>query len=82
MQKKHPIQATKEESGPCSYRIDVVVSAKRCEEEFKNAYQAASRGIKIPGFRPGKAPASVLRQMLGDDAKEHAKEYLIEPQTR
>jgi trigger factor len=78
VQKKHPIEATKEESGPCSYKINVVVSAKRCEEEFKNAYQAASRGIKIPGFRPGKAPASVLRQMLGDEAISHAKEYLIE----
>ena len=34
--------------------------------------------MKIPGFRPGKAPASVLRQMLGDDLLTHAKEHLLE----
>ncbi|MFT7517612.1 MAG: trigger factor [Myxococcota bacterium] len=78
MSKNHPIEATKTESGPCEYKISVTVPAERVTQEFNHAYQSASRGMKIPGFRPGKAPASVLRQMLGDDLLSHAKEHLLE----
>jgi trigger factor len=76
--KNHPIEATKTESGPCEYTVNVVVPAERVTQEIDHAYQDASRGQKIPGFRPGKAPASVLRSMYGDDLLEHAKEHLLE----
>ncbi|MDP6963857.1 MAG: trigger factor, partial [Planctomycetota bacterium] len=78
MQKNHPIEATKVESGPCEYTISVIVPAERVTQEFNHAYQDAARGQKIPGFRPGKAPASVLRSMYGDGLLEHAKEHLLE----
>ena len=73
-----PIEAEKNELGPCHYQISVKVPAERVTQEFDHAYKAASRGMKIPGFRPGKAPASVLRQMMGDGIQEHAVEHLFE----
>jgi trigger factor len=76
--KNHPIQATKTESGPCEYKISVTVPVERVTEEINHAYQDAARGQKIPGFRPGKAPASVLRTMFGDELLEHAKSHLLE----
>ena len=78
MSKNHPIQATKTESGPCEYKISVTVPVERVTEEINHAYQDAARGQKIPGFRPGKAPASVLRTMFGDELLEHAKSHLLE----
>ena len=78
MSKNHPIEATKTESGPCEYKISVTVPSERVTQEIDHAYQDASRGQKIPGFRPGKAPASVLRSMYGDSLLEHAKDHLIE----
>lgn len=78
MPKSLPIEAEKTELGPCHYKISVKVPADRVTEEFDHAYKAASRGMKIPGFRPGKAPASVLRQLLGDGIQEHAVEHLFE----
>jgi trigger factor len=76
--KNHPIEATKTESGPCEYKISVTVPVERVTEEINHAYQDAARGQKIPGFRPGKAPASVLRTMFGDELLEHAKSHLLE----
>ncbi len=78
MPKTLPIEAEKSELGPCHYRISVTVPAARVSQEFDHAYKAASRGMKIPGFRPGHAPASVLRQLLGDGIQEHAREHLFE----
>jgi len=76
--KNHPVIAEKKELGPCHFQVSVAVPAVRVREEFDHAYQSASRGMKIPGFRPGKAPASVLRQMLGDGITEHAREHLFD----
>jgi trigger factor len=76
--KNHPIEATKTESGPCEYKISVTVPVERVTEEINHAYQDAARGQKIPGFRPGKAPASILRTMFGDELLEHAKSHLLE----
>ncbi len=76
--KNHPVIAEKKELGPCHFQVSVTVPAIRVREEFDHAYQSASRGMKIPGFRPGKAPASVLRQMLGDGITEHAREHLFD----
>ncbi len=78
MSKNHPIEAAKTESGPCEYKISVTVPVERVTEEINHAYQDAARGQKIPGFRPGKAPASVLRTMFGDELLEHAKSHLLE----
>src|SRR5690606_37282497 len=49
-------------------QIDFTVTP---EEDAKHSAKAAehlSRDIKIPGFRPGKVPASVLEQKLGREA--------------
>ncbi|MCP4094070.1 MAG: trigger factor [Planctomycetes bacterium] len=78
MSKNIPIEAEKTEVGPCHYSVTVKVPGDRVTQEFDHAYKAAAQGVKIPGFRPGKAPVSVLRQMMGDGVKEHAKEHIFE----
>lgn len=76
--KNHPVVAEKKELGPCHFEVSVTVPAARVREEFDHAIKAAARGVKVPGFRPGKVPAAVLRQMLGDGAEEHAREHLFD----
>lgn len=78
MSKNIPVLASSEELGPCHLKIQVTVPGPRVSQEFDHAYQSAARGMKIPGFRPGKAPASMLRTMLGDGVDEHAREHLFE----
>lgn len=78
MPKTIPIEADKTEVGPCHYSITVKVPGDRVTQEFDHAYKAAARGLKIPGFRPGKAPVSMLRQVIGDGVAEEAKNHLFE----
>ncbi len=78
MSKNIPVLASSEELGPCHLKVEVTVPGPRVSQEFDHAYQSAARGMKIPGFRPGKAPASMLRTMLGDGVEQHAREHLFE----
>ncbi len=77
-QENTPIQVESTELGPCHHRLAVQVPADRVRQEFDHAIQAASRGVKVQGFRPGKAPADVLRKLLGDGVNEQAREHLFE----
>lgn len=78
MSKNVPVQAQSEELGPCHLKVQVQVPGPRVSQEYDHAYQAAARGLKIPGFRPGKAPASVLRSMLGEGVQQQARQHLFE----
>ncbi|MBL7008084.1 MAG: trigger factor [Planctomycetes bacterium] len=82
MAKKHqentPIQVESTELGPCHHRLAVVIPVQRVRQEFDHAIQAASRGVRVQGFRPGKAPVEVLRKMLGEGVDEQAREHLFE----
>ena len=72
------IEIDSKEIAPCEWQITVAVPSARVTEEFDHAYQGAARGMKIPGFRPGKAPVSVLRATLGDSILEDARQHLFE----
>jgi trigger factor len=49
-------------------------------EQFKlRALKKIARDTKIPGFRPGKAPANVIRRMYSDELiQKEAIELLID----
>ena len=76
-------------------KVLVSYSPKEVSECFNKELKKASRGAKIPGFRPGKAPVRILRQRFGaqalyeshnllvDRAWKHViKEMQMEPMTR
>jgi trigger factor len=50
----------------------VTVEAERVQKAFEQAYGEAAQNVKIPGFRRGKAPLSVLRSRL-DESKARSR---------
>lgn len=72
------LQVEKSELGSCHYKLAVTVEPARIRQEMDKVYRAAARQVKIPGFRPGKAPASVLRKYFGDSLLEDARDSLFE----
>ncbi len=78
MSSNSTLEVQKKELNPCHWEVSVTVPAARVVEEHNHAYQSAARGMKIPGFRPGKAPISLLRATLGDTVLEDAKQHLFE----
>lgn len=59
--------------------LTVEVSAERFEKAKQKAARKLSQKVKIPGFRPGKAPYDVIRAYIGEPAiVEEAVEILVD----
>ncbi len=49
-------------------KLEVEVSSEELQEAFDKRLKQLTKEVRVPGFRPGKVPASMLRQRLGDEA--------------
>lgn len=62
------MKSTVEQLSPTRVRINVEVPFEELKPDFDRAYKALAKQVKIPGFRPGKAPAKLLEARLGRGA--------------
>ncbi len=68
-------------------KLHIVVPAPEFEKAIDAAFRKLAREVRIPGFRPGKAPRKLLEARLGSDmAREQAlqdslPEYYVEAVT-
>jgi trigger factor len=59
-------------------RIRVELPADAVNQEFLRTYESLGKRVRIPGFRPGKAPRSVLQGLYGDDVRGQVRSRLVE----
>ncbi|MFL7891399.1 MAG: trigger factor [Anaerolineales bacterium] len=60
-------------------KLTVEVENDQLEASKRKAAKKIARRIKVPGFRPGKAPYQVIRRQIGDEAlMEESLEILIQ----
>lgn len=59
------MKSTVEQLSPTRVRINVEVPFDELKPNFDRAYRKLAHQVKIPGFRPGKAPARILESRLG-----------------
>jgi trigger factor len=59
------VKSTVETLGPTRVRLAVEVPFDELKPSFDAAYKKIGAQIRIPGFRPGKAPARVIDQRVG-----------------
>jgi trigger factor len=62
------VKSTVEQLSPTRVRINVEVPFSELEPDFQRAYKELARQIRLPGFRPGKAPAKLLEARFGREA--------------
>ncbi|MFG1792449.1 trigger factor [Nocardia sp. NPDC049149] len=62
------MKSTVEQLSPTRVRINVEVPFEELKPDFERAYKALAKQVKIPGFRPGKAPAKLIEARLGRGA--------------
>lgn len=72
------MQVSVENTSALERRMTIGVPAERIETEVSKRLQQAARSAKIPGFRPGKVPMSVIRQRYEDGARQEALSDLIQ----
>ena len=61
------MKSTVERLSPTRVRINVEVPFDELKPDFDRAYRKIAQQVRIPGFRPGKAPARILEARLGRD---------------
>lgn len=61
------MQVTDSKSSGLKHEFNVTVDAKTISEQTETQLKGMSGRIKIPGFRPGHIPASILKQRFGKD---------------
>lgn len=71
------IQLTIETAGPCRKTLAIEVPASEVDSQYKKLLDLYSKRAKIPGFRPGKAPALLVERHYGKDIREEVKDYLL-----
>ena len=72
------MKATKEKNKGLTAKFKVVIAAEDFEKEVQSRVQKLAKNAKLPGFRPGKAPAAMIAQKFRANALGEALDYVIQ----
>ena len=75
--KNAPIRVETIERTPIHHTIAIEVDASRVRKAFDRAYRDLAKQVRIKGFRPGKAPRSVLEKLHGASVAEQLEHRLV-----
>lgn len=77
---RSPVKSTVEALEGNKVKLSVEVEATELDKAIDAAFKRIAREVKIPGFRPGKAPRRILEARLGTDVarQEALREALPE----
>ena len=59
------VKSTVENVGPTRVKLAVEVPFDELKPSLDAAYKEIAKQVRIPGFRPGKAPARIIDQRVG-----------------
>ena len=62
---------------PCRKELEIVIPFEKMEEELARVYREIGKSRKIRGFRPGKAPRSVLEKFFAPEARDRVIEKQV-----
>jgi len=74
---KSPIRVETIETTPILHTIEIEVDASRVRKAFERAYRDLAKQVRVKGFRPGKAPRSVLEKLYGASVAEQLEQTLV-----
>ncbi|MGH9863588.1 MAG: trigger factor [Candidatus Acidiferrales bacterium] len=65
------------ETNACRRELEVEVPVEEVERETERVTREFAQVARLPGFRPGKAPASLVRQRFWEDIKSEVLRALV-----
>ena len=63
------METTTAQTNELERRIDLSIAIADVEKEMDQRLKRMGKNMKMPGFRPGKVPFSIIRQQHGDQAR-------------
>ena len=73
-----PTKTSVEELSESRRRLDVEIAARDVQAEYDKAFALVGREARLPGFRPGKAPRSILEKRFGEQIRREVVGRLVE----
>ena len=58
------MQVTREDLNPCTVKLTIVLDPEEVQQGYDAAFRGLTKKIKLPGFRPGKAPRAMLESVV------------------
>jgi trigger factor len=66
-----------EEIGACKRRLQIVEEPAVVQEAWQRAFSRVQRQARLPGFRKGKVPLSMIKLHFSDDVRQEVAKSLI-----
>ena len=61
----------------CKHSLEITVPAAEVEKETERAVAEIQKKVRLPGFRPGKAPLSLVKTRFAADIRQDVLEKLV-----
>ena len=71
------MKCTIEELGPCRKKLNIEFTAEEVGAELAEALKAFMKGARLPGFRPGRAPAAMVQRHYSKEIAEEIRDRLV-----
>ena len=66
-----------EDLSPVKKKLEIEIEAGEVAKKIDEAYKELKKEVKLPGFRPGKAPRTLLERQFGDQVMEDVTRKLV-----
>lgn len=71
------MNVTIENLSPCKRLLRIEIPAQEVDTAFNNTTQAFQKQVRLPGFRPGKAPRAMVLKKFEKDILDEVKRKLV-----
>ena len=61
----------------CKHSLEISIPVEEVESETSRVVDSVQKRAKLPGFRPGKAPTTLIRKQFAGDIRQQVLENLI-----
>jgi trigger factor len=61
----------------CKHEIEITVPVEEVERETQHVISSVQKRAKLPGFRPGKAPLTLIRSKFSSEIRQDVIEHLL-----
>ena len=66
-----------EEISPVKKKLEIEIEAGEVNKKIEEAYRELRKGVKLPGFRPGKVPRKILERRFGNQVIDDVTRRLV-----
>jgi trigger factor len=69
---------TREDLNPCTVKLTIVCEPAEVKEGFDKAFKQIAKSVRLPGFRPGHAPRSMVEPLINkQDLMNEAADQIV-----